>query len=152
MRLLVRVWDDFCRLSRNSIASRFIGEPSIFLRYVGAGSIAALVEFSLFSFLYQMADLHLLLANCISFAVAVILCFILQKNWTFQASGNGQRHLQLYLIMQAISAVLNNVLMYIFVLQLGIYAPISKLLEIAIVFVWNYSFCRLVVFVKIEAR
>jgi putative flippase GtrA len=152
MGLLVRVWDDFCRLSRISIASRFIGEPNIFLRYVGAGSIAALVEFSLFSFLYQMADLNLLLANCISFAVAVILCFILQKNWTFKASGNGQRYIQLYLIMQAISAVLNNALMYIFVFQLGIYAPISKILEIAIVFLWNYSFCRLVVFAKIKSR
>jgi putative flippase GtrA len=152
MRLLVIVWDDFCRLSRISIVSRFIGEPNIFLRYIGAGSIAALVEFSLFFFLYQMADLNLILANCISFAVAVILCFILQKNWTFQVSGNGKRRLQLYLIMQAISAVLNNALMYIFVLQLGIYAPISKLLEIAIVFLWNYSFCRLVVFAKIDAR
>jgi putative flippase GtrA len=99
-----------------------------------------------------MADLNLLLANCISFAVAVILCFILQKNWTFKASGNGKRHLQLYLIMQAISAVLNNALMYIFVLQLEIYAPISKLLQIAVVFLWNYSFCRLVVFVKIAPR
>ena len=150
MRRLGRVWDDFCRLSRISIVSRFIGEPNIFLRYIGAGSIAAFVEFSLFSFLYQMADLNLLLANCISFAVAVILCFILQKNWTFQASGSGQRRLQLYLIMQAISAVLNNALMYIFVIQLGIYAPISKLLEIVLVFLWNYSFCRLVVFAKIE--
>lgn len=152
MRLRVRAWDDFCTLYRISIVSRLIGDPNIFLRYIGAGSIAALVEFSLFSFLYQMADLNLLLANCISFAVAVILCFILQKNWTFQASGNGQRHLQLYLIMQVISAVLNNALMYIFVLQLGIYAPISKLLEIAIVFLWNFSFCRLVVFVKVAPR
>lgn len=132
--------------------SRLIGEPNILLRYIGAGSIAALVEFSLFFFLYQMADLNLLLANCISFAVAVILCFILQKNWTFKASGNGQRHLQLYILMQAISALLNNALMYIFVFQLGIYAPLSKLLEIAIVFLWNYSFCRLVVFVKVAPR
>lgn len=152
MRRLVKIWDDFCRLSLISITSRFIGEPRLLLRYIGAGLMAALVEFSLFSYLYQVVELDLLSANCISFAAAVILCFILQKNWTFQISGNGQRHLQLYLVMQAISAVLNNALMFIFVFQLGIYAPISKILEIAIVFLWNYSFCRLVVFAKIEPR
>lgn len=135
-----------------SVASRFIGEPRLLLRYVGAGSIAAFTEFSLFTVLYQVAEWPLLPSNCIAFAVAVMLCFTLQKTWTFRAKGTANRQLKLYLMMQVISAVLNNVLVLILVVHLGIYAPISKLLEIAIVFVWNYSFCRLVVFAKIQPR
>jgi putative flippase GtrA len=33
-----------------------------------------------------------------------------------------------------------------FVEGLGIYAPLAKILQIGTVFIWNYSFCRLVVF------
>ena len=135
-----------------SVASRFTDEPRLLLRYIGAGSIAALTEFSLFTVLYQAAEWSMLPSNCIALAVSVMLCFILQKNWTFRVRGAVNRQLKLYLFMQVISAVLNNVLMLTLVAHLGIYAPISKLLEIAIVFIWNYSFCRLVVFVEVQPR
>ena len=35
-----------------------------------------------------------------------------------------------------------------FVEVLQMYAPLAKILEIGIVFIWNYSFCRIVVFVR----
>ncbi len=127
-------------------AAFFLQDPRLFLRYVGAGALAAMLEFLLFTTFYELAAWPLLVANCGALAVAVIFCFLLQKHWTFRARGEGNRQLWLYLFMQSISAVLNNLLMLGFVEELGVYAPLAKILQIGIVFVWNYSFCRLVVF------
>lgn len=124
----------------------FLHDPRLFLRYVGVGALAASVELLLFTTFYELARWPLLVANCTALAFAVILCFVLQKHWTFRARGRANRQLWLYLFMQSISAVLNNLLMLGFVDGLGIYAPFAKVLQIGIVFIWNYSFCRLVVF------
>ncbi len=130
----------------NRVAVFFLQDPRLFLRYIGVGALAASIEFLLFTTFYELAGWPLLVANCVALAVAVILCFVLQKHWTFRARGGGNRQLWLYLFMQSISAVLNNLLMLGFVEGLGIYAPLAKILQIGIVFIWNYSFCRLVVF------
>ena len=116
------------------------------MRYISVGAIAASVEFLLFTLFYEWARWPLLIANCTALSVAVVLCFILQKNWTFRARGNARRQLWLYLLMQSISAILNNLLMLGLVQGFGIYAPLAKVLQIGIVFIWNYAFCRLVVF------
>ena len=128
------------------VAKFFLRDPRQLLRYIGVGALAASVEFTLFTAFYQLVRWPLLVANCMSFAVALILCFLLQKLWTFRARGEGTRQLWLYLAMQSISVILNNLLMLGLVQGLGIYAPVAKVLQIGIVFIWNYSFCRLVVF------
>ena len=124
----------------------FLHDPRLFLRYISVGAFAASVEFLLFTTFYELAGWPLLGANGVALAVAVIICFVLQKHWTFRVRGGARRQLWLYLFMQSISAVLNNLLMLGFVVGLGLYAPLAKILQIGIVFIWNYSFCRLVVF------
>lgn len=141
----------------NSIGSRVIAvlrhtarlcllEPRLILRYISAGASAACVEFALFTILFELARWPLLEANCSAFSVAVLLCFLLQKKWTFRAGGETTRQLRLYLFMQLVSAVLNNLLMFGLVEGLALYAPLAKLLQIGIVFIWNFSFCRIAVF------
>jgi putative flippase GtrA len=130
------------------VAKFFLHDPRQFLRYISVGALAASVEFTLFTAFYDLAGWPLLVANCTSLAIALILCFVLQKTWTFRARGAASRQLWLYLVMQSISAVLNNLLMLAFVQGLGIYAPVAKILQIGIVFIWNYTFCRLVVFAR----
>ena len=134
------------RLKR--VVKFFLNDPRQFLRYISVGALAASVEFMLFTAFYQLANWPLLVANCTSLGIALVLCFLLQRTWTFRVRGEATRQLWLYLAMQSISAVLNNLLMLGFVQGLGIYAPVAKVLQIGIVFIWNYSFCRLVVFAR----
>jgi putative flippase GtrA len=124
----------------------FLHDPKLLLRYIGAGGTAALLELALFTALYQRAAWPLLAANSTALAVALVLCFILQKHWTFRVQGESKRQMKFYLLMQAISAVLNNFIMLALVSGLGLYAPVAKVMQIGIIFVWNFSFCRLVVF------
>lgn len=130
------------------IAQFFFRDRRLFLRYVSAGSIAAVIEFLLFSALYQHAGWPLLTANGTAFAVALVACFAMQKNWTFRIQGEAGRRLRLYVFMQAVSGVLNTLLMLGLIQGLDLYPQLAKILQIALVFIWNFSFCRLVVFAQ----
>ena len=138
--------------SVSRIAALLLHDPRLLARYVSAGATAALFEFLLFTTLYQVGGWPLLAANCTALAAAIALCFVLQKYWTFRITCGATRQVRLYLFMQAISAVMNNLLMIVFVEVLDLYAPLGKVLQIGIVFLWNYSFCRIVVFVPRAPR
>lgn len=130
----------------------FLNDPGLLLKYVSAGAIAATVEFVLFTGFHQGLGWPLLAANCSALAVAVATGFALQKNWTFRARGGMSRQFRLYVLMQGISAVLNNLLIFLFVAQWAWAPPVAKVAEIGIVFVWNFSFCRLVIFADSALR
>jgi putative flippase GtrA len=132
-------------LSKRAIAF-FWHDPRLFLKYISVGALCALIEFSLFSLLYQQLGLALLAANCTALGVAVVISFSLQKSWTFRVRGAMGRQLRWFLFMQGIAALLNNALMYLFVALLGWYAPLAKIFEIGLVFLWNFAFCKIVVF------
>ena len=132
----------------SGIAQFFFRDRRLFLRYISAGAIAAVIEFLLFSALYQQAGWPLLSANGTAFAVALVACFAMQKNWTFRIQGEAGRRLRLYVFMQAVSGVLNTLLMLGLIQGLELYPPLAKVLQIGLVFIWNFSFCRLVVFAQ----
>jgi putative flippase GtrA len=140
-------WRITLHLSRKAIAF-FWNDPRLFLKYISVGALCALIEFSIFSVLYQMLGLPLLAANCTALGVAILVDFSLQKVWTFRARGAVGRQLHWFLFMQAISALLNNALMYLFVALLGWYAPLAKVIQIGLVFLWNFAFCKIVVFAE----
>jgi len=135
-----------------ALARMVIDDPRVFLRYVGVGASAATLELSLFVAMHQWLHWELLVANCAALGIAIVYCFLMQRNFTFRARGDAGRHLSLYLLMQSISAVLNNAILWMLVQNAGVYAPLAKVVQIGIVFVWNYTFARLVVFAKPAAR
>src|SRR3989344_1493750 len=64
------------------------------LRYLAAGSCAAVVDFV---FLYVITDIlgvHYLLASILAFLVAFVVSFTLQKFWTFQDHSTDRVHTQ----------------------------------------------------------
>lgn len=126
--------------------SFFFRDHRLFVRYILVGIASALIEFSLFSLLYQWAGWRLLVANGLALAVAIVFNFLLHRSWTFRQKREAGRQLRRYLFMQLVAVALNNGLVWLFVERFGWYAPLAKLLEIGIVFLWSFSFSRLVVF------
>ena len=124
----------------------FMHDPRMLLRYISTGLIAAVAEIGVFLLLYQNARLPLLAANMLALCVALLLCFTLHKYWTFGTRGNTARQLRLYLLMQAVSMLLNNLLVYAFISVLT-WPPLpAKVIQIGLVFIWNFSFNKLVIF------
>lgn len=133
------------------VARFFLGDPALFFRYISVGALSALLELALFSLTYQYLAWPLLLANSSALALALGLNFLAQKQWTFRADGKFSRQMRLYLLMQSISALINTLLVYLLIARWGWSAPLAKVLQIGLVFVWNFSFSKLVVFARASA-
>jgi putative flippase GtrA len=133
-RLLLRVVDFFLR------------DPRLFLRYIAVGGASAVVEYTLFNVLYSGAGLATLVANSIAIVVAVMFHFNMQKRWTFRDAQTLRRQLPRYLMMIGVAALLNNLLVYLFVEVMLLPPALAKLLQIGLLFGWTFTVSRLLVF------
>lgn len=129
-----------------AVATFFLRDPQLFLKYIAVGGASAAIEFSLFSLFYIMLAWPLLVANSCALAITLVFHFNMQKRWTFRDSQSTRRQLPRYLLMVSLAAVMNNGLMYLFVVVLGIVALLAKVLQIGLVFGFTFSFSRLIVF------
>jgi putative flippase GtrA len=127
-------------------AAFFLRDPQLFIKYVAVGGASALLEFTLFNALYSGAGLPTLGANSIAIAVTLVFHFNLQKRWTFRDSQSIRRQLPRYLTMIAVAAVLNNVLVYLFIDIMLLPPALAKLAQIGLLFGWTFTVSRLVVF------
>jgi putative flippase GtrA len=127
-------------------AAFFLRDPQLFIKYVAVGGASALLEFTLFNALYSGAGMPTLGANSIAIAVTLVFHFNLQKRWTFRDSQSIRRQLPRYLTMIAVAAVLNNVLVYLFIDIMLLPPALAKLAQIGLLFGWTFTVSRLVVF------
>jgi len=124
----------------------FLRDTRLFFRYIAVGGASAVIEFTLFNVLYSSVGLATLLANSIAIVIAVIFHFNMQKRWTFRDPQSLRRQLPRYLIMIVIAAILNNLLVYLFVEVMLLPPALAKLLQIGLLFGWTFTFSRLIVF------
>ena len=129
-----------------SVAAFFLRDPQLFMKYIAVGGASAAIEFSLFTLFYVLLAWPLLVANSCGLAITLLFHFNMQKRWTFRDSQSLRRQLPRYLLMVSIAALLNTALIYLFVAKLGIHAMVAKVLQIALVFGFTFSFSRLIVF------
>jgi len=130
-------------------AAFFLRDPRVFFRYVAVGGASSVLEYGLFNLLYSGAGLATLVANSIAIAVTLVFHFNLQKRWTFRDPESLQRQLPRYLTMVAVAALLNNLLVYLFVEVLRLPPALAKLLEIGVLFGWTFTVSRLIVFPRV---
>ncbi len=88
--------------------------------------------------LIEIFDIYLIFANTISFLLAVINSFLLNKYWTFNDSNKKYtQQFFKFLFVSFIGLLLNNLLMLLFV-NLNIWYVFAKIIVIIIVAFWNY--------------
>ena len=124
----------------------FLRDHRLLARYIGVGLASAAIEFGLFSLLYLRLEWALLLANCTAVAIAMMFNFSAHRYFTFGVVDDTRRRLWRYLGMQSVALVMNNALVWLFIKEWAMWAPLAKGLQIGIVFLWTFSVSRLVVF------
>ena len=93
----LREWEEKCF----SCADRYFPSCSAhlrkrarLLRYLVAGTVAAVVDFGLLYLFTEKGGLHYLTSAMLAFIVAFIVSFLLQKFWTFQDDSMEKMHSQ----------------------------------------------------------
>jgi putative flippase GtrA len=124
----------------------FLRDRRLFFKYIAVGGASAVIEYTLFNVLYSGVGLATLIANSIAIVVAVVFHFNMQKRWTFGDSQSLRRQLPRYLMMIGVAAVLNNLLVYLFVEVMRLPPALAKLLQIGLLFGWTFTISRLIVF------
>jgi putative flippase GtrA len=124
----------------------FLRDPRLFFRYIAVGGASAVIEYTLFNVLYSGVGLATLIANSIAIVIAVVFHFNMQKRWTFRDPQSLRRQLPRYLMMIGVAAVLNNLLVYLFIEVMLLPPALAKLLQIGLLFGLQFTVSRLIVF------
>jgi len=109
------------------------------VRYLLAGTVSFAVDFSVFATLSRLG-VDPLIVNLLSRPLGGLTCFLVNRMWTFRATGRGPAALQFtkFCCVFGISLVLSEGLVALFVRGFGISPTPAKAVAEALVLVFNF--------------
>jgi len=111
-----------------------------FLRYLIMGGIATLIDWSSFYILALILGIYYLLALAISFSLASIAHYTLNKLFTFRCKSKKiAKQFSVSFSISIISLILSSIIMFALVDLLLIQKMISRIMTTFIVLIANYS-------------
>lgn len=130
---------------RARIIPRLFRHPTVgpFFRYCTVGVSNTVIDFGLYTILTRWGTLHYLLANAISFLVAVSWSYIWNRRWTFRSAD--RRRVRQFVTFVAITLVgvgISEAALAIGVEALRIPDLAAKVLAAPLVLAWNYGAAR----------
>jgi putative flippase GtrA len=118
------------------------------VRYVVVGASSLAVDYTILLVLFHLFGVHVAVASVIAMICGLIVNFLLNKLWSFQAEGGAKQ--------SAKQAVLYGTLVVInltftswfasYMLTLHIGPEVSKLVSTATITLWNYILYKLLIF------
>ena len=118
--------------------------------YIFFGGITTMVNWISYYVLYAMMGVSNVAANCIAWALAVVVAFVTNKIWVFEskslAPGVMLPELVKFVSCRVGTGVVEILLMFVTVDVAGLPAMLMKVLVSVIVLVLNYVFSKLLVF------
>jgi dolichyl-phosphate beta-glucosyltransferase len=114
-------------------------EYVVFTKYAAVGITGTALDVGSLYVFVDLLHILVLVAAAMSFVLAVINNFILNKYWTFQNSGrNVKKQFIKFLLVSVVGLALTEICMALFVYLLGIWYIASKLVTSVIVLTWNF--------------
>ncbi len=112
---------------------------TVFFKYAIVGCTGTAIDLGTLYIFVDFLHLNLLLSTAISFILAVINNFILNKYWTFQnKSSNIRKQFIKFLIVSVMGLLLTEACMAFFVFGLKIWYMAAKLITSGLVLTWNF--------------
>jgi len=117
------------------------------VKYLFVGGSAFLIEYGLFLILNSTLNL-LILANVISFIVALVYSFILHQKWTFAGDHKHDFKKQAvsYLLLACVNVVLTSFIITFLVDSLGVLPFVAKIICMLLVVAWNFLILNRIIF------
>jgi putative flippase GtrA len=118
------------------------------LRSMGVSLIAFAADFALLALLTEMARLHYLVSAGISFLLGTSVSYILSVLWVFPVRRYASRVLEyaLFIFVGLVGLGLNEAFLWALTEKVGIYYLASKVIAASLIFFWNFSARKLLLF------
>lgn len=124
---------------RFSMAKFNLKEFAVFIKYSAVGIIGTALDVGALYVFVDLLDIPVLVAAAMSFVLAVVNNFILNKFWTFRNdSRNFRKQFIKFFLVSVVGLVLTEICMALFVYLLGIWYIAAKLMTSVIVLTWNF--------------
>ncbi len=111
-----------------------------FFKYIGVGSIAAVVDISIFTVFAKLLRFNYLVVALVSFTIATLVNYILSIKYVFKSGvryTKGKEVFAVY-VVSFIGLVINEIILYTLIDLLFTEMIFSKVIATGIVFFWNY--------------
>ncbi len=111
-----------------------------FGRYLAVGGVSAATDFGVFSLLVRQVEIHPLASHSISRPLGGLVCFFLNKYWTFRSGEKGPLAGQFvrFWCVFAMSLGISTVLLWLFLKLFPSVPEIAKACAEAIVVAFNF--------------
>lgn len=110
-----------------------------FVKFGLVGALNTLLDYGLYTVFVTFLDIHYLVANALSFGVAVTNSFILNRKWTFRQTGTNWQHEGLkYLAVYCAGLGIGEGFLFLLVDRWHFHELIAKAFVVALVLFWNY--------------
>jgi putative flippase GtrA len=112
-----------------------------FLRYAVVGGVAFAVDAGLLWALTALAGLYYLLSAGISFTAGLVVNYLLSRCWVFERRALSSTTLEftIFTLIGIVGLGLNQLLMWGFTEELGLYYLVSKCFAAGCVLVWSFG-------------
>ncbi len=116
----------------------FLDNKKLILKYGTVGAASAVVDFGILFILTDWLGVYYLVSATISFIVAALVNYILNRNWTFRSNGQRRKQVPIFIAIAVLGILLNNNIMYVCVEHWHLHYLWAKVIAAAIVTFWNF--------------
>lgn len=113
-----------------------------FGRYLLAGGVGFLLDYSVLMLCYKVFDIHYMASTVIGFVVGLVATYISSNFLVFDNRKYGHNALLEFIVFTVIGIIglgLTSLFMWILVEWMDICPPIAKIFTTGIVLLWNFS-------------
>ncbi|MEJ8737704.1 GtrA family protein [Erysipelotrichaceae bacterium HCN-30851] len=116
------------------------------ITYIIVGGLTTLVNFVVY-FACTSASLHYLVANVISWVVAVLFAYFANRKYVFKSETNSQKtEFIQFVSLRAVTLIVESILLFVFVQLLFMNENIAKIVVSVVTVIGNYVFCKFLIF------
>lgn len=118
------------------------------VRFLVVGGISTLVNYLVFLTVIHFDRSFYLFASCSGYLSGVLVGFVANKNWTFEAGDGNDKYLVKYIMIYTLSLLLSLGVLQVLVGTLGVWPELANIITIGISTVTNFVGTKLYVFRK----
>lgn len=146
------IFDRIMRLPVLNILEPFYKKNKEMLLYLFFGGLTFAVSVVTYGFFNLCLGINELIANIISWIIAVTFAFFTNRIWVFSAPTNGVKEFILQMLSffggRIVTLVIEEVLLFVFITWLGFPSMVIKVIAQIVVIILNYIISKLVIFKK----